>query len=131
MTEMSREWNGWLERLSKVKKCSQLIKEKIREKTLRKPENNFEYVQMDYRVVSYGGSYHRPVFINTNPVGLAEMSYLDEVQELTLCLNDTEGSPMISEPQIFRSKVASLSNREVNFEIYENIIIIPNFTPGQ
>ena len=85
---------------------------------------------MDYRVVSYGGSYHRPVFIKTDPVGLAEMGYLDEVQELTLLLDETEGSPMVSEPQIFRSKVASLSNREVNFEIHENIVIIPNFTPG-
>ena len=85
---------------------------------------------MDYRVVSFGGSYHRPVFINTNPVGLADVNYLNEVQELTLLLDETEGSPMVSEPQIFRSKVASLSNREVNFGIYENIIIIPNFTPG-
>ena len=86
---------------------------------------------MDYRVVSYGGSFHRPVFMKTDPIGLSEISYLDEVQELTLCLDETEGSPMVSEPQIFRSKIASLSNKEVSFEIHENIIIIPNFTPGK
>ena len=86
---------------------------------------------MDYRVVSYGGSFHRPVFITTDPLGLAEVSYLDEVQELTLCMDETEGSPMVSEPQIFRSKIASLSNTEGNFEMFENIIILPNFTAGK
>ena len=85
---------------------------------------------MDYRVVSFGGSFHRPVFMTTDPLGLAELSYLDEVQELTLCMDETEGSPMIAEPQIFRSKIASLSSKEVNFEIHENIIVMPNFTAG-
>ena len=68
-----------------------------------------------------------PVFADTLPMGFPEYHYLSDAKEVIAL---TKERPMLTEPQIYRERVAEVQNVQASLKITENTVIIPNVTKG-
>ena len=84
---------------------------------------------MEYRAIAYSGPAIIPVICEVEPFRLEELNYLSRERELVL-YRDFDGDTLISEPKIYREKMAIVVNAEAVFEIVDNVIMIPNTTRG-
>ena len=87
------------------------------------------FLEMDWRAVGYSGSPMIPITCEIQPIILSEYNYLTYDKELIL-YREFDGEPLISEPKIYRDKIATITNAEVNMEITDVAIMIPNITKG-
>ena len=85
---------------------------------------------MEWRAVGYSGSPKIPIVCEIQPVMLSEYNYLTQDRELVL-YRETDGGPLITEPKIYRDKIAVIANAEANMEITDTAILIPNITKGK
>ena len=86
-------------------------------------------LEMEWRAVGYSGSPKIPVFCDIQPIMLSEYNYLKNDKRLIL-YREVDGDPLISEPKIYRDKIAVITNAEANMEITDTAIMIPNITKG-
>ena len=84
---------------------------------------------MEWRTVGYSGPAIIPVLCEVQPLTLEDLNYLSRDRELIL-YREVDGDPLISEPKIYREKMAVVTNKEARFEIVDNVIMIPNITTG-
>ena len=84
---------------------------------------------MECRAIAYSGPAIIPVVCEVEPLQLGEFNYLSRERELIL-YREFDGDTLISEPKIYREKIATVVNTEAVFEIMDNVIMIPNITKG-
>ena len=85
---------------------------------------------MEWRAVGYSGSPKIPAICEVQPIMLSEFNYLKHDRELIL-YREIDGEPLISEPKMYRDKIATIINAEVKMEITDVAIMIPNITKGK
>ena len=86
-------------------------------------------LEMENRAIAYSGPAIMPVVYEIQPMGLNEFNYLTRERELIL-YRDIDGDTLISEPKIYREKMAIVANAEAVYETVDNVIMIPNVTKG-